>query len=60
MANNFYRQGSVDDIRCSLRFIPAKNTVDWQQEIELEQQHKNRSTVIKMLESKLKKQKANG
>lgn len=47
-------QGSVDDIRCSLKHSTA-TAAQLQEEIDYEKSHKNRSTVINLLQAKIKR-----
>lgn len=51
------KEGSVDDIRCRLKLIEGKRVyiTDIQDAIDEEKKGANRSTVIKMLEAKLRK-----
>lgn len=49
-------QGSVDDVRCSLKHSAA-TVPQLQEEIEYEKSHKNRSTVINLIQAKMKKLK---
>lgn len=52
------QSGSVDDIKCSLSFIKqcTPQTISLlTNSLENERQNKNRATVIKMLEAKIKK-----
>lgn len=49
-------RGSVDDIRSSIKHCGTLYlAAEYQSEIEYERQHKNRSTVIKMLEVQKRK-----
>lgn len=47
----YYKYGSVEDIRSSLRLSKLKSVFDCNVEIEMERSHQNRVTVIKMLEA---------
>lgn len=59
---NLYKTGSVDDIKCSLKFMEGKATInELNQEIEAEMKFKGRSSVINLLNAainrKMKKSK---
>lgn len=63
MDNLINHEGSVDDIRCGLSYIDPKTTDFWTLRMleaslkDEKEEHYNRSTVIKMLETKIRQVK---